>query len=353
MTGIYLSGKTRLGTEEFDYVFETGSHKRISVIGPNGSGKTTLLRLIAGHECLLSGSLNVDEAIFDEPVSEFFLAPHLRELVLQHQGGSVFPHLTVEANVAFPYRAKGYSKRNAYSLASETLADFGLSELKDKYPKQLSGGQTARVCLARSLTRRPKLLLLDEPTSALDVESVNQIHQILHRLDTTLLLVSHDPVEVLKLSDYIIALERNQVIQFGDLESIIQQPASPWLSKFFDLNLLSGVATGLEFTSDCGERLQLPQHNSGNVQISFPSSAVSLHLSPPTGSPRNKWKTTIAGLDRKDNLVKIKLSGSFDCHATITLASFQELEIALGNTIWASVKATELNVLPNTIPAKT
>ena len=103
MTGIYLSGKTRLGTEEFDYVFETGTHKRISVIGPNGSGKTTLLRLIAGHECLLSGSLNVDEAIFDEPVSEFFLAPHLRELVLQHQGGSVFPHLTVEANVAFPY----------------------------------------------------------------------------------------------------------------------------------------------------------------------------------------------------------------------------------------------------------
>ena len=343
MTGIYLSGKTRLGTEEFDYIFETGTHKRISVIGPNGSGKTTLLRLIAGHECLLSGSLKIDEAIFDEPVSEFFLAPHLRELVLQHQGGSVFPHLTVEGNVAFPYRAKGYSKKNARTLASETLADFGLSELKDRYPKQLS----------MALMNEPKMLLLDEPTSALDVESVNQIHQILHRLDTTLLLVSHDPVEVLKLSDYIIALERNEVIQFGDLESIIQRPASPWLSNFFDLNLISGVAKGLEFTSDCGEHLQLPQHHSGNVQISFPSSAVSLHLSPPTGSPRNKRKTTIAGLDRKDNLVKIKLSGSFDCHATITLASFQELEIALGNTIWASVKATELNVLPNTIPAKT
>ena len=89
------------------------------------------------------------------------------------------------------------------------------------------------------------------------------------------------------------------------------------------------------------------------MQISFPSSAVSLHLTPPTGSPRNKWKTTIASLDRKDNLVKIRLSGSFDCYATITLASFYELEIALGNTIWASVKATELNVLPNTIPAKT
>ena len=353
MTGIYLSGKTKLGAEEFKYSFKTGAHKRIAIIGPNGSGKTTLLRLIAGHERLLSGSLKIDEVIYDEPISEFFVPPHLRKLVLQHQGGSVFPHLTVEDNVAFPYRAKGYSKRNARSLARETLENFGLSKLKAKYPSQLSGGQTARVSLARSLTRRPKLLLLDEPTSALDVESANQIHQTLRRLDTSLLLVSHDPVEVLKLSDYIIALERNNVIQFGDLESIIHQPASPWLSKFFDLNLISGVATGLEFKSDGGELLQLPQHHSGNVQISFPSSAVSLHLSPPTGSPRNKWKTSIAGLDRKDNLIKVKLSGSFDCHATITLSSFQELEIALGNTIWASVKATELNVLPDTIPAKT
>ena len=353
MTGIHLTGKTKLGAEEFEFSFETGTHKRIAIIGPNGSGKTTLLRLIAGHECLTSGSLQIGKAIYDEPVSECFVPPHLRDLVLQHQGGSVFPHLTVEDNVAFPYRAKGYSKRNARSLARETLEDFGLSKLKHKYPEQLSGGQTARVSLARSLTRRPKLLLLDEPTSALDVESVNQIHQILERLDTTLFVVSHDPVEVLKLSDYIIALERNEVIQFGVLESIIHQPTSPWLTKFFDLNLISGVATGLEFKSDCGELLQLPQHHSGNVQISFPSSAVSLHLSPPTGSPRNRWKSTITGLDRKDNLIRIKLSGSFDCYATITLASFQELEIALGNTIWPSVKATELNVLPNTIPAKT
>jgi len=353
MTGIYLSGETRLGTEGFEYSFETGTKKRIAIIGPNGSGKTTLLRLIAGHEYLNSGSLKIDEVIYDEPISKLFVPPHLRELVLQHQGGSVFPHLTVEDNVAFPYRAKGYSKRNAQSLATETLIDFDLWKLKDKYPKQLSGGQTARVSLARSLTRRPKLLMLDEPTSALDVESVNQIHQILQKLHTTLLLVSHDPVEVLKLSDYIVALESNKVIQFGDLESIIHQPASPWLSKFFDLNLISGVATGLEFKSDGGEILLLPQHYSGNVQISFPSSTVSLHLSPPTESPRNKWKTTITSLDRKDNLVKIKLSGSFDCYATITLASFHEMEIALGNTIWASIKATELNVLPSTTPAKT
>ena len=353
MTGIKLSGKTRIGSEKFKYLFETGDHKRIAIIGPNGSGKTTLLRLIAGHECLLSGSLKIDETIYDEPVSKTFVSPHLRELVLQHQGGSVFPHLTVEDNVAFPYRAKGYSKRKARLLASETLKDFSLWKLKEKYPKQLSGGQNSRVALARSLTRQPTLLMLDEPTSALDVGSVNQIHEILQSLNTTLMLVSHDPVEVLKLSDYVIALENNKVIQFGDLASVTHQPASPWLSKFFDLNLISGVASGLEFKSDSGELLELPHHHSGNVQISFPSSAVSLHLSPPTGSPRNKWKTTIAGLDRNENLVKIKLSGSFQCHAIITLASFQEMEIALGSPVWASVKATELNVLPNTIPAKT
>ena len=91
MTGIHLSGKTKLGAEEFEFSFETGTHKRIAIIGPNGSGKTTLLRLIAGHECLTSGSLQIGKAIYDEPVSECFVPPHLRDLVLQHRGGSQAP----------------------------------------------------------------------------------------------------------------------------------------------------------------------------------------------------------------------------------------------------------------------
>lgn len=353
MTEIYLSGRTQLGLEEFEYSFESNSSKRIAVVGPNGSGKTTLLRLIAGHNRLHSGLLKIGGYVYDEPASENFTPAHRRKVTLQHQGGSIFPHLTVEDNVAFPYRSKRNSKRKARTLASETLEAFDLLQIKDKYPNQLSGGQVGRVSLARSLAKQPRLLMLDEPTSALDVESVGQVHQILQSLTTTLLLVSHDPIEVLKLSDSIIALEENKIIQFGALESVISRPATQWLSKFFDLNLVSGTASGLEFKTDSGEILQLSQSHSGNVEVSFPSSAVSLHLSPPTGSPRNKWKATVTSLDTKDNLVRVKLVGTFDCYATITVPSFNELEIALGSTIWASIKATELNVLQNPIPAKT
>ena len=353
MTQIFLSGTTKLGVEEFDYSFETNSSKRIAVVGPNGSGKTTLLRLIAGHERLRSGLLKINGNVYDEPTSGNFTPPHQRKLTLQHQDGSIFPHLTVEDNVAFPYRSKKKSKRKARALAHKTLEAFDLLQIKDKYPNHLSGGQIARVSLARSLTKQPRLLMLDEPTAALDVASVRQVHQTLESLKTSLLLVSHDPIEVLKLSDTIIALEGNKIIQFGTLKSVTSKPATQWLSKFFDLNLVSGTASGLEFKTGCGEIFHLPQNYSGNVEVSFPSSAISLHLSPPSGSFRNKWKATVTSLDKQDKLVRIKLAGAFDCYATITVPTFNELEIALGNTIWASIKATELNVLQKPNPAKT
>ena len=121
----------------------------------------------------------------------------------------MFPHLTVEGNVAFPTEQKDIQKEMLARSLVKPLQVLGYQNSKINTRSNYREDRL-HVSLARSLTRRPKLLLLDEPTSALDVESVNQIHQILHRLDTTLLLVSHDPVEVLKLSDYIIALERNR-----------------------------------------------------------------------------------------------------------------------------------------------
>ena len=353
MTRILLSGETRLGTSEFQFNFESLTSNRISVIGPNGSGKTTLLRLLAGHERLYSGTLEIDSVIYDDSTFINFIPPHQRGLVLQHQDGSIFPHLTVEDNVAFPYRSTKTSKRKARLLAQETLKAFNLIGIRGKYPDSLSGGQVARTSLARSISSKPGLLMLDEPTSALDIESVNQVHPLLQNLDTTIILVSHSPIEVLKLSSFVIAVEDKQIVQYGKLETVASRPATPWLSKFFDLNLISGRATGFDFTTKTGAALQLAEPHSGEVEISFPSSAVSLHLNPPTGSPRNKWQVTVTGLTRVNNLVKVQLSGAFNCYATITVASFEELKIALGNELWASAKATELNVLPKIIPART
>ena len=144
----------------------------------------------------------------------------------------------------------------------------------------------------------------------LDIESVNQVHPLLQNLDTTIILVSHSPIEVLKLSSFVIAVEDKQIVQYGKLETVASRPATPWLSKFFDLNLISGRATGFDFITKTGAALQLAEPHSGEVEISFPSSAVSLHLNPPTGSPRNKWQVTVTGLTRVDNLVKVQLSGA-------------------------------------------
>ena len=352
MTTIKLSGATNIGEEHFEFSLDTTSRKRISIIGPNGAGKSTLLRILGGHQRLNLGTLEINNVLVDSPNEKIFVPPHKRPVTLQHQDGGVFPHLSVLDNVAFPLRSSTCSKRSARKQVSSIIDKFNLGTICTRLPRSLSGGQIARVALARSVASNPTFLLLDEPSSSLDVESTSEIHNHLQDLETTLLIASHDPVETMKLTDFIIAVEAKRIIQQGGLQDLTSNPSTTWISKFLDLNLVSGEANGYNVKLYDGGNLNLSGRYFGPVQISFPSSAISIYDEEPSGSPRNRWEATVSSLDMDGDLVRVGLSGRFNSRATITDISFKELGIELGKRCWASVKATELKVLPSLETAK-
>ncbi|MEG3586546.1 MAG: ABC transporter ATP-binding protein [Actinomycetota bacterium] len=352
MSTIQLSGSTNLEEKSFEFCIDIDSNKSVSIIGPNGAGKSTFLRVIGGHQPLRNGSLMINDVLMDAPTDRIFIPPHRRPVVLQHQNGGVFPHLSVQDNIAFPFRSRKCSKRKARTHISDILEEFDLKTIQTRFPDSLSGGQRSRVALARSVASNPDFLLLDEPCASLDVEATAEMHQLLRSLKTTLLIATHDPVETMKLTDFIIAVDQGEIIQQGSIEELTSNPATPWITKFLDLNLVSGKAVGYGVQLSDGGHLNLSKKHFGPVQISFPSSAIAVHTDQPTGSPRNRWEATVTSLNTDGDLVRIGLNGPFFSRATITNTSFKELGIELGSHCWASIKATELMVLPSMDPDK-
>lgn len=193
---------------------------RITVLfGPSGAGKSTVLRLIAGLEIADSGKiLHGDEVWFDD-ARGIDVAPQRRSIGFVFQDYALFPHLTVEKNVAYGVKGKESAK-----TVKDLISLIGLSGYERCYPAQLSGGQKQRVALVRAMARNPGLLLLDEPLSALDWETrvrlQTDVKQIIHRFQSTALYVTHDVSEVYKVADYVIVLESGKVVKQGTPEDV-------------------------------------------------------------------------------------------------------------------------------------
>ena len=214
-----------------------------SILGPSGSGKTTLLRVIAGFERADSGAVHLaGEMVDGGPVH---VPPDRRRVGYVPQDGSLFPHLTVEGNVAFglPRRAR------RGGAAGRLLSMVGLEGLERRYPHQLSGGQQQRVALARALAVRPSIVLLDEPFSSLDAglrAAVRQdVRRVLAEAGATVLLVTHDQDEALSLSDKVAVIEDGRVGQYDTPDGLYARPASPAVALAVgQANLLPGTALG-------------------------------------------------------------------------------------------------------------
>ena len=184
----------------------------------------------------------------------------------------------------------------ARTVIEETIERFELSEIRNRLPSTLSGGQLSRVALARSLASSPSILLLDEPTSSIDIEASSWIGEFLKDLQTTLVLVSHSPVEALLIGNKMIVIDGGKIIQKGTPVDVSSQPVNSWVAKFLNLNLLSATAHEFEANIHGGGSLRLAEKWNGEVNISFSSSAVSLYTDPPDGSPRNVWEATVSAL---------------------------------------------------------
>jgi iron(III) transport system ATP-binding protein len=214
-----------------------------AILGPSGSGKTTLLRLLAGFERADAGTISIGDSLVDGP--GVYVAPERRRIGYVPQEGSLFPHLTVEANVGFGLAARDRRAGRAASM----LEMVGLAGLGRRYPHQLSGGQQQRVALARALAIEPAVVLLDEPFASLDAHlraSVRaDVQDIFRRAGTTAVLVTHDQDEALSVADRVAALRDGTIAQYAAPEDLYCRPVDAGLASFVgEANLLEGVLNG-------------------------------------------------------------------------------------------------------------
>jgi len=213
--------------------------KLLTLLGPSGCGKTTVLRMIAGFAKPDSGDVLIDGDIVTG------MAPEKRPTSIMFQSYALFPHLTVFENIAFGLRARAKKREEIRVRVNEMIGLVGLSAHAHHYPSQLSGGQSQRAALARSLIIEPKVLLLDEPFAALD-QSLREYMQIELRklqqtLGTTMVVVTHDQNEAQILSDVIAVMNHGSIEQFADPATIYERPKTKFVGMFMGVsNFLEG-----------------------------------------------------------------------------------------------------------------
>lgn len=211
----------------------------MTFLGPSGSGKTTMLSLIAGLTNVDAGSIVIE----GRDVSR--LKSHRRDLGVVFQQYALFPHMTVEQNVAYPLRRRKMKGAELDRAVENILEVVQLAELSHRYPRELSGGQQQRVALARAVVYEPKALLLDEPLSALDKrlreQLQSEIENIHRRLGLTFIFVTHDQQEAMTLSDRIAVFNRGQIEQVGRPEDLYHYPVNKFVANFLgDSNMFEG-----------------------------------------------------------------------------------------------------------------
>ncbi|MGE0385872.1 MAG: ABC transporter ATP-binding protein [Gammaproteobacteria bacterium] len=217
-----------------------------ALLGPSGCGKTTLLRMLAGFERPDTGQILL------EGTDVSAVPPYSRPVNMMFQSYALFPHMSVEQNVAFGLKQENIDKAQIRQRVDEILDLVQMRSFAHRRPHQLSGGQRQRVALARSLVKRPKLLLLDEPLGALDKklreETQFELMNIQERLGTTFVIVTHDQAEAMTVSTRIAVMDRGRIVQIATPAETYEYPNSRYVADFIgDVNVFEGrVAATLE-----------------------------------------------------------------------------------------------------------
>jgi putrescine transport system ATP-binding protein len=239
-----------------------------ALLGPSGCGKTTLLRMLAGFETPDEGRILLDGRDI-APV-----LPHERPLNMMFQNYALFPHLNVRDNIAFGLKRAGLARAAINTRVAEMVALVKLEGMEKRKPDQLSGGQKQRVALARSLARRPKVLLLDEPLAALDKklrESTQlELMELQRRLGTTFIIVTHDQEEAMTMANRIGVMDAGRLEQVATPRDLYEAPRSRWVAEFVgDVNLFEGEVASREHN-----RLIVSTRDGGSIAVAEPRQPV-------------------------------------------------------------------------------
>ena len=359
MTDLHL--RAVVGGRGVDIEFSIAAGEVLAVLGPNGAGKSTALHAIAGLVRPDSGVVRLGDRILTDTAADVFVPIHARRVGLMLQNALLFPHLSAAANVAFAPRS-GHRKRPrraARATAAHWLAQVDATDLADRMPRQLSGGQAQRVALARALAADPDVLLLDEPLAGLDVSTATAMRKLLRntlsRDGRSAVLITHDLLDVLTLADRVLILESGTVVETGSVASVLAAPRSHFGARFAGVNLVSGTAgPGGALKTEWGAAWHgspAPDVVVGQHAVAvFSPAAVAVYRDKPHGSPRNTLEVTVAELDSRGPAIRVRADeqpdGAPGLAADITGESAAELRVAPGERVYFSVKAQEITVHP-------
>lgn len=216
-----------------DYSLSLGKGQRLAIIGESGSGKSTLLRIIAGLEMQDEGTVTLNGNAILNPAQK--LVAGYDEIQLIHQQFKLYPFSTAEENIKRPLIQ--YDKKYVEERTSLLLALFGLTDKKDRLPKQLSGGEQQKVAIARALSIEPELLLLDEPFSNLDAIQkrilLEELHDIFEEIDLTVIWVTHDLSDALAVADELCVMRAGKIAQQGKAAEIFRNPKNRYIASMF------------------------------------------------------------------------------------------------------------------------
>ena len=354
---------------------EVEAGRTVALVGPNGSGKSTVCSVVAGLLDAENGRVVLGERVLDGPGR--FVRAGRRQVALLSQDPGVFTHMSVLGNVVFALRCQGVSRGEATRRARAELAAVGAEHLTSRSGSALSGGQAARVALARALATGPRLLVLDEPMSALDVTARQEMRRLVaHRCaeeGLTLLLVTHDVLDLTALAEDVVTLERGLVVEQGPTARVLSAPRSDFIAHLTGTSVLTGVidgetgAPGLRLPSGrvvhgrpqedaeggrAGGREEWDDHDEdllpGAPGVALvPPDAVALYREAPHGSPRNVLTGRVTGLDRSGALVSVRLELEEGQHlsAAVTAGAVAELGITEGQEILCAIKAVQVRVV--------
>ncbi|MEV0673805.1 ATP-binding cassette domain-containing protein [Mycobacterium sp. NPDC050441] len=343
-----------------DLEFGVAAGEVLTVLGPNGAGKSTTLHAIAGLVGLDVGRVQVGDRVLTDTAAGVHVPTHDRRVGLLLQDSLLFPHLSVLANVAFGARSGHRTgRRTAYESARRWLAEVDATDLADRRPRRLSGGQAQRVALARALAADPEVLLLDEPLAGLDVAVAASMRKVLRRVlavgGRCAVLITHDLLDVLTLADRVIVVEGGRMVESGSVAEVLASPKSHFAARFAGVNLIGGTAatdgvlTTAWQTNWYGTPATDVQPGVQAVALFSPAS-VSVYRDEPHGSPRNTVAVTVAELDSRGPGIRVRADeqpdGAPGLAADITAESAAELRLAPGDTVYFSVKAQEVAVHP-------
>jgi len=239
-----------------------------ALLGPSGCGKTTLLRMLAGFEAPDEGRI----LLAGEDIAP--VLPHHRPVNMMFQNYALFPHLSVRDNIAFGLKRAGMARADIAARVAEMVALVKLEGLEKRKPDQLSGGQRQRVALARSLARRPQVLLLDEPMAALDKklrESTQvELMELQRRLGMTFIIVTHDQDEAMTVAGRIGVMQAGRLAQVASPRLLYEEPVSRWIAEFVgDINLFEG-----EVKTRAMRRLAVATRDAGELVATEPQRAL-------------------------------------------------------------------------------